>query len=245
MLFTSYRYALFVVVAFGIYYLAARFSHGRRLQNIVLLGLSYAFYAMWDWRWCLILLCVTATGFFGALLIELPEGRRRLVVVAVVIVDLCTLGVFKYLGFFADSFSAAAERIGLNADWATLNVVLPIGLSYYLFQNLSYVIDVYRGDLRATRGVVEYASALSFFPQLLAGPITRPRDLLPQMLERREYDDARARDGLRQVLWGLTKKMLIADNIGVQVDYVWQQPLAVQRRLSCRRGRSLFHANLL
>lgn len=220
-LFTSYKYALFVAAAFCVYYLAARFSRGRRIQNLALLVLSYVFYAIWDWRWCLLLAGVTATGFLGALLLARLEARRGLVLLAVLLIDLAALGTFKYFGFFADSFSAALRGVGLHADWVTLHLVLPVGLSYYLFQNLSYVIDVYRRNMPATRGVVEYATALSFFPQLLAGPITRPRDLLPQLSERRTFDDARARDGLRQVLWGLTKKMLIADNIGVQVDYVW------------------------
>jgi alginate O-acetyltransferase complex protein AlgI len=221
MLFTSYKYALFVVAAFCIYYVAAGFSKGRRPQNFVLLVFSYAFYALWDVRWCLLLAGITATGFLGALLLERPRAQRKLILTTVIILDLAALGTFKYLGFFVDSFSSALQSVGLHADWATLHLVLPIGLSYYLFQNLSYVIDVYRRDFPATRGALEYATALSFFPQLLAGPITRPRDLVPQLFQRREYDDARARDGLRQVLWGLTKKMLIADNIGVQVDYAW------------------------
>jgi D-alanyl-lipoteichoic acid acyltransferase DltB (MBOAT superfamily) len=222
MLFTSYMYALFAVAAFSLYYIAARLSSSCRPQNLVLLALSYAFYALWDVRWCVLLAGITATGFVGALLLERPGVNRKLVVAAVVALDLAVLGVFKYLGFFAGSFSSALQTVGMDADWATLHIVLPVGLSYYLFQNLSYVIDVYRGDARATRGLIEYGTALSFFPQLLAGPITRPRDLLPQLFEHREYDDARARDGLRQVLWGLTKKMLIADNIGTQVDFVWR-----------------------
>ena len=222
MVFTSYKYALFVVVAFCLYYLAARFSRGRRAQNLALLALSYVFYALWDWRWCALLVLVTATGFAGGLLLVRQRSCARLVLVAVLVVDLGTLCVFKYVGFFAGTFSTLLRGAGLHADWATLHVVLPVGLSYYLFQNLSYVIDVYRGDVRPTRGVVEYATALSFFPQLLAGPITRPKDLLPQLAEHRDFDDARARDGLRQVLWGLTKKMLIADNAGLQVDRVWR-----------------------
>jgi alginate O-acetyltransferase complex protein AlgI len=220
-LFTSYKYAVFVAVAFGMYYLAAHMSRGRKIQNLTLLGLSYVFYALWDWRWCLLLVGVTASGFLGALLIGGMQARRGLILLTVLFIDLCALGAFKYFGFFAESFSALLEGIGLRADWVTLNLVLPVGISYYVFQNLSYVIDVYRRDMPATRGVVEYATALSFFPQLLAGPITRPRNLVPQLFERRAFDDARARDGLRQVLWGLTKKMLIADNIGVKVDYVW------------------------
>lgn len=221
MLFTSYQYGVFAVLAFATYYVVTRASRGRLAQNLVLLLLSYVFYAIWDWRWCLLLAGVTATGFFGALLLTRLEARRGLVLLAVLLVNLAALGTFKYFGFFADSFAALLRGFGLHADSVTLSLVLPIGISYFTFQNLSYVIDVYRRELPATRGVVEYATALSFFPQLLAGPITRPRDLVPQLSRCRTYDDARARDGLRQVLWGLTKKMLIADNIGVQVDYVW------------------------
>jgi alginate O-acetyltransferase complex protein AlgI len=220
-LFTSYKYAVFVVVAFGVYYLVGRVSRGRQLQNLTLLALSYVFYALWDWRWCLLLAGATASGFVGALLLDRLQARRGLILLGVLLIDLCALGAFKYFGFFAESFAALLKGAGLHADWVTLNLVLPVGISYYMFQNLSYVIDVYRRDLPATRGALEYATALSFFPQLLAGPITRPRDLLPQLFTRRTFDDARARDGLRQVLWGLTKKMLIADNIGVQVDYLW------------------------
>ena len=222
MLFTSYQYAVFVVLAYCAYYGAARLSSGRQLQNLVLLALSYVFYAMWDARWCLLLATITATGLLGGLLLERMESRRRLVLVAVLVVDLGVLGLFKYYQFFADSFAGLLGGAGLSADWVTLHLVLPIGISYYVFQNLSYVIDVYRRDIEATTAIVEYATALSFFPQLLSGPITRPRDLLPQLMQRRDFDDERARDGLRQVLWGLTKKMLIADNIGVQVDYVWR-----------------------
>jgi len=221
MLFTSYRYAFFVLVAFCVYYLAARVSRGRRVQNLALLALSYLFYAFWDWRWCVLLAAVTTSGYLGALLLGERQTRRRPVLLAVLIIDLGALGVFKYFGFFTDSFAALLRGFGLHADSVTLSLILPVGLSYYVFQNLSYVIDVYRREMSATRGTLEYAAAMSFFPQLLAGPITRPRDLVPQLLERRGFDDARARDGLRQVLWGLTKKMLIADNIGVQVDYVW------------------------
>jgi alginate O-acetyltransferase complex protein AlgI len=221
MLFTTYKYALFVAVGFCIYYLAARVSRGRHVQNLALLALSYCFYALWDWRWCLLLAAITATGFFAGLLLERFATYRRLILILTVVIDLGALGVFKYLGFFAASFASFLAHSGLSADWATLNLVLPVGISYYVFQNLSYVVDIYRHDLPATKGVVEYGTALSFFPQLLAGPITRPRDLLPQLFERRAFDDQRARDGMRQILWGLTKKMMVADNIGVQVDYVW------------------------
>lgn len=221
MLFTSYKYAVFVVVVFCLYYAATRLTRGRLVQNLVLLGCSYVFYALWDWRWCLLLAGITLTGLVGGWLLARPGAPARLVVAAVVVLDLGALAAFKYLDFFASSFSAALAAVGLHADWPTLHIILPIGLSYYVFQNLSYVIDVYRGDMEQTHTPLEYATALGFFPQLLVGPITRPRVLLPQLASRRTFDDARARDGLRQVLWGLTKKMLIADNIGVQVDWAW------------------------
>jgi alginate O-acetyltransferase complex protein AlgI len=221
MLFTSYRYVVFGAFAFCVYYLATKLSKGRRLQNLTLLALSYVFYALWDWRWCLLLCGITSTGFVSGALLERSRSHRLLILVAALVTNLAALGVFKYMRVFADSFAALLAAVGLHADRVTLTLVLPVGISYYVFQNLSYVLDVYRRTPVPTTGVVEYAISLSFFPQLLAGPITRPRDLLPQLFQRREFDDQRARDGLRQILWGLTKKMLVADNIGVQVDYVW------------------------
>jgi alginate O-acetyltransferase complex protein AlgI len=221
MLFTSYKYALFVLAAFCVYYLVARFTRGGRPQNLTLLVLGYVFYALWDWRWCLLLALVTITGYGGGLLLKHTRTRRRLVLVGVLVVDLVVLGFFKYFQFFADSLVNLFNDMGLHADRVTLNILLPVGISYYVFQNLSYVLDVYRRDVAPTTDIVEYATALSFFPALLAGPITRPRDLLPQLKEKRAFDDQRARDGLRQLLWGLVKKMIIADTIGRQVDYVW------------------------
>lgn len=155
MLFTTYKYALFVAVAFCVYYLAPRLSRGRNLQNLALLGLSYFFYALWDWRWCLLLLGVTATGFLAGILLDRSQAHRRMILIMTLVVDLGALGVFKYFGFFAESFASLLARFGLHADWVTLNLVLPVGMSYYVFQNLSYVIDVYRRNLAATTGVVE------------------------------------------------------------------------------------------
>ncbi len=150
------------------------------------------------------------------------RARRRAVLSAVIVVDLLVLGLFKYFDFFA---KAVATALGSSADHVTLHLVLPIGISYYIFQNLSYVIDVYRGDVSGRTGpdggLIDYAVALSFFPQLLTGPITRPRHLLPQLAMRRSFDEGLARDGLQQILWGLVKKMVIADNIGVLVDAAW------------------------
>jgi D-alanyl-lipoteichoic acid acyltransferase DltB (MBOAT superfamily) len=222
-LFTSYKYWLALAVFFVAYWAATRLSRGHRAQNIVLLLGSYAFYAFWDWRWCALLAGISATGFFGALWLERTASRkrRRQMLILLVVLNLAALGIFKYFGFFADSLATLLGHFGLSISQGVLALVLPVGLSYYTFQNLSYVIDVYRHNMAASRDALGFFVALSFFPQLLAGPITRPRSLLPQLSERRVFDDQLARDGLRQFLWGLFKKVLIADGIGVQVDYIW------------------------
>ena len=182
-----------------------------------------SFYAIWDWRWCLLLAGVTATGFVGALLLGAPRGTGRgsswspcSSSTSARSGRLQVPQLLRRLVLRSPARRRPARRLGDPAPRAPHRPqLLPLPEPLLRDRRL-------QRQLRATRGVVEYATALSFFPQLLAGPITRPRDLLPQLFERRGYDDARARDGLRQVLWGLTKKMLIADNIGVQVDYVWR-----------------------
>ena len=223
MLFTSYKYGVFVLVAFALVWLVVRLARKPRTTTAALLVLSYLFYALWDWRWCALLAAITASGFVGGLWLEAraDSGRQRARLAVLVLFNLCILGLFKYFDFFAGSFARLLGHVGLHVDQITLGLILPIGISYYAFQNLSYVIDVHRRTLPATRDVLTYACSLAFFPQLLAGPITRPRDLMPQLARRREFDGDLASDGLRQVLWGLFKKMVIADNIGTRVDAVW------------------------
>ena len=223
MLFTSYKYGIFVFVAFALVWLVARYVRSPRANAALLLILSYGFYALWDWRWCLLLALITASGYAGGLWLDARRTRQgqKLRLAALVVSNLCVLGLFKYFDFFAGSFARLVGHVGLHVDQITLGLILPIGISYYTFQNLSYIIDVYRRTVSPTREVVPFACSLAFFPQLLAGPITRPRDLIPQFARRRDFDSDLARDGLRQVLWGLFKKMVIADNIGVRVDAVW------------------------
>ena len=223
MLFTSYRYGVYVFVAFALVWLVARYLRRPRPNAALLLILSYAFYALWDWRWCLLLAAITVSGYAGGLWLDARREQRaqRLRLALLVVFNLCILGAFKYFDFFAGSFARLVAHVGLHVDAITLGLILPIGISYYTFQNLSYIIDVYRRTESPTRDVVTFACSLAFFPQLLAGPITRPRDLIPQFARRRDFDSDLARDGLRQILWGLMKKMVIADNIGVRVDAVW------------------------
>jgi len=222
-LFTSYKYGIFVFVAFALVWVVARYVRRPRATAALLLFLSYGFYALWDWRWCLLLASITASGYAGGLWLHANLDRRGqgLRLALLVALNLCILGAFKYFDFFAASFARLAAHAGIHIDEVTLGLILPIGLSYYTFQNLSYLIDVHRRTVSPTRDVVSFACSLAFFPQLLAGPITRPRDLIPQFARRREFDAELAHDGLRQVLWGLLKKMVIADNIGVRVDAVW------------------------
>ncbi|MGZ4199420.1 MAG: MBOAT family O-acyltransferase, partial [Thermoleophilia bacterium] len=223
MLFTSYKYGIFVVAAFALVWLVARYVRRPRANAALLLVLSYGFYALWDWRWCLLLAVITVSGYAGSLWLDARRARQGqgLRLALLVVLNLCVLGLFKYFDFFAGSFAGLAAHVGIHVDEITLGLLLPIGISYYTFQNLSYLIDVYRRTLAPTRDAVTFACSLAFFPQLLAGPITRPRDLIPQFGRRREFDGELAQDGLRQVLWGLFKKMVIADNIGVRVDAVW------------------------
>ena len=223
MLFTTYKYGIFVFVAFALIWLVARYIRSPRANTTLLLVLSYGFYALWDWRWCLLLAVITASGYAGGLWLDVSRVRRaqRLWLALLVLFNLCVLGLFKYFDFFAGSFARLAAHVGVHVDEITLGLLLPIGISYYTFQNLSYLIDVYRRTISPTRDVAAFACSLAFFPQLLAGPITRPRDLIPQFARRREFDSDLARDGARQILWGLLKKMVIADNIGVRVDAVW------------------------
>jgi alginate O-acetyltransferase complex protein AlgI len=223
MLLTSYKYGLFLLVAFAVFWGVARFTRRTTPRNLCLLVVSYGFYALWDPRWCLLLAGITASGYFGAHALEriVDPVKRHAAFVLVLATNLGALAAFKYFDFFATSFADLLARFGLRADAVTLGLLLPVGLSYYVFQNLSYVIDVSRRQVTATRDPISYAVALSFFSQLLAGPITRPVALLPQLQESRGFDHRLARDGLRQILWGITKKILIADNLATQVDYVW------------------------
>lgn len=221
MLFTSYAFPVFVFGALCAYYAVGRITRNHGPQNLTLVLSGYLFYALWDWRWCGLLALVTLSGWLGGRLLTRGCIHARLVVAAVAVSNLAVLGMFKYFQFFADSLRTLLTSVGLRADEITLGLVLPVGVSYYVFQNLSYVFDAYRGAITHASGLLNYSTALSFFPQLLAGPITRPLALLPQLAERREFNAPLAKDGLRQILWGLTKKMLIADTIGARVDSTW------------------------
>ena len=230
MLFNSLVFCAFLPLAFAGYWLiycprGGQSVSPRRLwlQNFFIVVASYVFYGWWDWRF-LLLITLTAVWSWasGLLLARLSDDRRRrLVVAAALVVNLGILGVFKYYNFFAENAAALLGLFGFKANMWSLKIILPVGISFYTFQALSYVIDVYRKDIEPTKDVVAFLAFVSFFPQLVAGPIERATNLLPQFLKPRRFDYALAVDGCRQMLWGFFKKMVIADGCAPLVDKIF------------------------
>jgi D-alanyl-lipoteichoic acid acyltransferase DltB (MBOAT superfamily) len=212
MLFNSINFAIFLPIVFLLYWLFA--NRSIQAQNILLLGASYYFYASWDWRFLFLLIFSTLLDFFAGLQMERVSkiSKKKFWFWLSIGINLGFLGVFKYYNFFADSFATALSNLGMKVNPGTINVVLPVGISFYTFHGLSYVIDIYRGKIRAERKFIDYAVFVSFFPLLVAGPIERATHLLPQIKSKRHFDYTKAVDGMRQILWGLFKKMVIADN---------------------------------
>ncbi len=211
MLFNSLNFAFFLPVVFVLYWFATR---GRlRLQNLLLLGSSYFFYACWDWRFLFLLIFSTLLDYItGLKMEEAPNSKARTFWFWLsILVNLGFLGVFKYYNFFATSFAEAVSPLGWQVNPWTLKVILPVGISFYTFHGLSYVIDIYKNRIKAERNFIDYSVFVSFFPLLVAGPIERATHLLPQIKNPRTFRQAQAVDGLKQMLWGLFKKIVIAD----------------------------------
>lgn len=195
-------------------------------QNLLVVVVSYIFYGWWDWRFLLLIALTTFCSFASGVMIEMYEGKRnvqKIISASNIILNLSILGVFKYYNFFSENLAIILQHIGLKPDWPTLNVILPVGISFYTFQALSYTIDVYRGKINATKDIIAFFAFISFFPQLVAGPIERATNLLPQFLKSRSFDYTKAVDGMRQMLWGFFKKMVIADNCASFVNEGWKE----------------------
>lgn len=225
MLFNSYDFLWFLPLALGTYWLARRRLW---LQNVVTVVASYVFYAWWDARFLGLIVAVTLVGYLAGVAMGLTERRplRRLACGACAAGCLTVLGAFKYHDFFAAEFSAMMGAWGMEVSIPLWNVALPVGISFYTFQVLGYAVDVYRRRCPACRDAVAFAAFVSFFPQLVAGPIERATSLLPQMRRRRRWDYALAADGARLMLWGFVKKMLLADRCAAAVDAIYADPLA-------------------
>lgn len=223
MLFNSLEFAIFLPIVFLLYWFVFdyAFKHSRHqlmLQNLFVVVVSYIFYGWWDWRFLFLIALTSFLSWGSGLLMEKDGKYKKVFVVVNVFVNLLILGVFKYYDFFVTSF---AQMFGANPDGLLLRIILPVGISFYTFQALSYSIDVYRGRIEPTKDIVAFFAYVSFFPQLVAGPIERATNLLPQFQKKRTFDYDQAVDGMRQILWGLFKKLVVADNCAIYVDKVF------------------------
>ena len=221
MLFNSFEFLLFLPITFLLYWFVFR---GRRWQNLLVVVASYVFYGWWNWRFLFLIALTSLCSYESGLLLEHYEGQRRrqqVVSAANIVLNLGILGVFKYYNFFVENLDTLFGMMGYHLDWVTMKIILPVGISFYTFQALSYTIDIYQKKLPATHDIVEFFAYISFFPQLVAGPIERATNLLPQFQKDRQFDYATAVDGMRQMLWGFLKKLVIADNCAVVVNMYW------------------------
>lgn len=225
MLFNSIQFAIFLPIVFLLYWFVfdryiSKSKWQLRLQNAFVVVASYVFYGWWDWRFLLLIAFTSFCSWGSGLLIGKAVSRKKAKtwMWLNIVLNLGILALFKYYDFFVTEF---AELFNISTDGLLLKVILPVGISFYTFQALSYSIDVYRGKIEPTKDIVAFFAFISFFPQLVAGPIERATNLLPQFLKKREFNYDNAVDGMRQILWGLFKKIVVADNCAVFVDQVF------------------------
>ncbi|WP_306840519.1 MBOAT family O-acyltransferase [Chryseobacterium lathyri] len=221
MLFNSLGFLIFLPIVYVLYW----FVFGKRYfyQNVLLLLASFYFYACWDWRFLLLLFFSIGLDYFSGIQIENSKTKRASTIWLTISIgiNLGFLGFFKYYNFFIENFADLLNTLGLGVNMWVLNIVLPVGISFYTFHGLSYVIDVYKKRIKAERNYVEYALFVSYFPLLVAGPIERATHLLPQLQRKRKFNYEQSVDGLRQILWGFFKKIVIADNCAPLVNEIF------------------------
>lgn len=223
MLFNSLPFAVFLPIVFAVYW---ALHNSLRSQNIMLLTASYIFYGWWDARFLSLIVASTVVDYLlGQYLADATNAlKRKLLLTASMIFNLGLLGVFKYYNFFMENFMEIANSVGLHTNPVLLKIALPVGISFYTFQTMSYTIDIYRKQLEPTKDFIAFAAFVGYFPQLVAGPIERASNLLPQMSKRRYFDYQKAVDGMRQALWGFFKKVVIADAVAPLVDQAFGDP---------------------
>src|ERR1700712_2625170 len=221
MLFNSLSFAYFLPIVFIIYWVLEKQS--LKYQNIALLIASYYFYSCWDYRFLFLLIFSTLLDYFTGIKMSESKtsGTRKFWFCLSVCINLGFLGIFKYYDFFALSFADALGHLGLKVQVSTLNVILPVGISFYTFHGLSYVIDIYKGKNKPERNFIDYSLFVSFFPLLVAGPIERATHLLPQIKKKRHFNYDQAMDGFYQILWGLFKKIVIADSCALYANDIF------------------------
>ena len=224
MLFNSTTFFVFLIIIFVVFW--KTFKYSQRLGNLVLLAGSYIFYGWWDWRFLILIIISSATDFFIGSKIHISKVKRnqKLLLAASVIINLGMLFFFKYFNFFIDSFKTLFFPFSASGEWSTLNIILPVGISFYTFQTLSYTIDIYKGKIQPAKSVLTFFTFVAFFPQLVAGPIERASNLIPQFETKRSFTYSQGTSGLKLILWGLFKKMVIADQLAVIVNEVYSSP---------------------
>jgi alginate O-acetyltransferase complex protein AlgI len=221
MFFNSIDFAIFLPIVFILYWFVT--DKNLKLQNVLIVAASYLFYGWWDWRFLSLIIFSTTIDYLIGIKLKNEENRlkRKVLLWISIFVNLGFLGFFKYYNFFLDNFITAFSFFGTEIKANTLNIILPVGISFYTFQTLSYTIDVYKRKLEPTKDFAAFAAFVSFFPQLVAGPIERATHLLPQFYKRRQFDYSKAVDGMRQILWGLFKKIVIADNCAEYANLIF------------------------
>lgn len=220
-LFNSLEFLFFLPIVFALYWLCA----GRaNLRNLVIVIASYAFYGWWDYRFLALLALSTASSYASGIAIEKCQERKtaKWICAANVVFNLSILAFFKYFNFFGENFARMMDMLGWHTDWVMLDILLPVGISFYTFQAIGYTIDVYRRSTEASHNPITFAAFISFFPQLVAGPIERAGTMIHQFSGKVRFSQ-KFYDGMRQMLWGFFKKMVIADNCAVFVDMVWDK----------------------
>ena len=227
MLFNSLEYLFFFIAVFLIFWFLL--GKHRKLQNIFLLIANYFFYSWWDWRFLSLIILVSAVNFYSGIQIGKtdpgnPGPKRKIFLIVCIVINLGLLSLFKYFNFFAQSTTDLLNSIGFKADTITLDFILPIGISFYTFQTLSYTIDVYRTKIEPSKDIISFFTYASFFPVILAGPIERAENLLVQFSKKREFKYEQAVHGLQLIFWGLFKKVVIADRLAILVDQIYGNP---------------------
>ena len=221
MLFNSVGFFIFLLAVFFIYWLLARWLIW---QNILIVLASYLFYAFWDWRFLLVLGFMSMTTFYSGYYISKhykKSNECRIICVSNVVLCLLILCIFKYFNFFSESFGSLLNCLGFQVDTIVSHLLLPIGISFYSFKCISYTVDIYKEKYKPSNDIIPFFAYVSFFPQLMSGPIDRASCLLSQIERKRTFDESFASDGCRQMLWGFFKKVVIADNCQGIVDQIW------------------------
>lgn len=221
MLFNSLPYLFFLPVVFLFYWKI--FGRSYKIQNLFLLAASYFFYAWWDYRFLILILFSTLLDYLIALQISRQKEKqfKKYYLYLSLLSNLGLLGFFKYFNFFIESWIESWSVLGLEMSYSSWNIILPVGISFYTFQTLSYTIEVYKERMQPTQNLLDFSLYVAFFPQLVAGPIERPQNLLPQLRKRRKFDFIQAKEGIHLILWGLFKKVVIADSCAMYVNVIF------------------------